>query len=581
MQRGQRRRNWHRFRAYLCLGVLVAGFGLLAVQLYRIQITDHTRYVALARRQHVTTERVPARRGTIYDRKFRKLALTRDVQSCFLAPNEVEDVAAVVLSLARALGLDSRQLFRKVEPRREKYFVWIKRHLSDREARRVEALALPGVHFRTEQQRVYPAGVLASHILGFTDIDGRGLEGLEYRFNAELTGQDGRRTVYRDGRRRRRQAGSEDDVPAKDGYDLVLTIDVAVQTIVEQELDRIMDEWAPRSATIIVLDVPTGEILALGNRPTYDPNRAGRFPADSRLNRAVACTFEPGSVFKPFVLAGALEDGLVTLDDELFCHLGYYKPERARGLHDHKPFGWLTVRDVVVQSSNIGMALIGERMGPRRLYETVRAFGFGERTGVELPGEAVGMVYPLTRWNSSSLSRVPMGHEVAATPLQVISAFNAIANDGVLVHPRVVRAVVDGRRGVGYRPAPAEKEAVLTPGVARTILRRVLADVVREGTGQRAGLTTYEVAGKTGTAQKLVEGRYSHSRFVSSFVCAAPVEVPRISVLVSVDEPSKGLNYYGGTVAAPSAARVVEATLLYLQVPPRALRLVELPSDRQ
>ena len=577
MSRLGSRGQWHRFRSWLCLGLLVAGFGLLVGQLYRIQVLEHGRYVALARRQQVTSEVIPARRGTLYDRRFRKLALTREVASAFVSPVEVEDPEGLSRELARVLGLDPGRLQEKIEGNRSRQFLWVKRHLGDREAARLRALGLGGVHFRSEPQRVYPAGRAASHVVGFTDIDGRGLEGLERRFDTLLTGRPGRRVLYRDGRRRIRPAGPGSEQPARDGYHLVLTIDVAVQGIVEDELDRIMERWKPRAATIIVMEVPTGEVLALGNRPTFDPNRPGRFPPEARLNRAVASTFEPGSVFKPFVVAGALEAGLVSLDEEIFAHLGYYKPARARGLRDHKPFGWLTVRDIVVKSSNIGMAIIGETMGAERLYRTARTFGFGEPTGVELPGEVAGTVHPLSHWNPTSVTRVPIGHEVSVTAVQLVAAFNAIANEGVWVAPRLVRAVVDSQRGRARRLPRPPSRRVLTSAVARTMFKEVLADVVREGTGRRARLTTYEVAGKTGTAQKLLEGRYSHSRFVSSFVCAAPVERPRISVLVTVDEPTAGSSYYGGTVAAPSAARVVEETLLYLQVPPEGVRLARRP----
>jgi cell division protein FtsI/penicillin-binding protein 2 len=567
--------EWHRFRAYLCLGGLLLGFALLAGQLYSIQVRDHDRYVGLARRQQLTSEVIPARRGTIYDRRFHKLALSREVKSCFLSPRDIEDPAQVASALARVLRVDAAALREKIESDRGRQFLWVKRQLSDEEAGRVEPLALRGVHLQVEYTRVYPVGQVASHIIGFTDIDGHGLEGLEARYDEALAGTPGRRPLYRDGRRRFRATGTQSDEPAQNGYDLVLTIDVGLQGIVEEELDRIVRDWKPAGATIIVLDVPTGEVLALGNRPTFDANEPGRVPAECRFDRAVGFSFEPGSVFKPFVVSGALQAGTVNLEDELFCHEGYYKPRQGQGLHDHKSFGWLTVRQVVVQSSNIGMALVGESMGIPLLHQTVRGFGFGERTGVELPGEVSGKVFPLGRWNPMSLTRIPMGHEVSVTPLQVVTAMNALANDGVLVPPRVVRAVVDPERGLAQVPAKPAPRRVIPAALARTMVRDVLAGVVREGTGQRAGLTSYEVAGKTGTAQKLVDGRYSHNQFVSSFACVAPAEKPRISVLVVVDGPTSGPSYYGGTVAAPSAARVVEESLFYLQVPPQSLRVVQ------
>ena len=567
--------EWHRFRAYLCLGGLCAGFALLAAQLYSIQVRDHERYVTLARRQQLTSEVIPARRGTIYDCKLHKLALTREVKSCFLSPRDVEDPAEAASVLARLLGVDAAALRQKVESERDRQFLWVKRQLSDEEAARVEAVTLRGVHLQVEQERVYPVGQLASHVVGFTDIDGHGREGVEARYDALLAGKPGRRALYRDGRRRCRAVGTLSDEPAQNGYDLVLTIDVALQGIVEEELDRIMRDWKPAGATIIVLDVPTGEVLALGNRPTFDANEPGRVPAECRFDRAVGFSFEPGSVFKPFVFSGALGAGTVDLEDEIFCHEGYYKPRQGQGLRDHKAFGWLTARDVVVQSSNIGMALIGESMGMPLLYRTVRNFNFGDRTGIELPGEVSGKVFPLPSWRPVSLTRIPMGHEVSVTPIQLATAMNALANDGVLVLPRVVRAVVDWEHGLAQQPERKDGRRVMPSALAQTMVKDVLANVVRKGTGQRAGLTTYEVAGKTGTAQKLVDGVYSHTRFVSSFACVAPVEKPRITVLVVVDAPTTGPSYYGGTVAAPSAARVVEESLFYLQVPPQPLRVAE------
>jgi cell division protein FtsI (penicillin-binding protein 3) len=575
MMQPKPKNEWYRFRAYLCLGGLFLGFALLAGQLYSIQVHDHDRYVTLARRQQLTSEVIPARRGTIYDRKFRKLALTREVESCFLSPREVQDPAGVASALARLLGVDASALRERIEREPGRQFLWVKRRLSDDEATQVEALGLRGVHLQAEYKRVYPVGGLASHIIGFTDIDGHGLEGLEARYEQLLAGKPGRRALYRDGRRRCRDTGTQSEEPAQNGYDLVLTIDVAVQGIVEEELDRIMNEWKPAGATIIVLDVPTGDVLALGNRPTFDANEPGRVPAECRFDRAVGFSFEPGSVFKPFVVSGALEAGTVDLEDELFCHQGFYQPRQGQGLHDHKAFGWLTVRNVVVQSSNIGMALIGESMGIPLLHQTVRSFGFGERTGIELPGEVPGKVFPQPSWRPVSLTRVPMGHEVAVTPIQVVTAMNTLGNDGVLVEPRVVRAVVDAEHGLAQQPSRPTGRRVIPSALAQTMVTDVLANVVREGTGQRARLTSYEVAGKTGTAQKLVDGSYSHNKFVSSFACLAPVQKPRISALVVVDAPTCGSSYYGGTVAAPSAARVVEETLFYLQVPPQPVRAAQ------
>jgi len=552
-------------------------FFVLIGRLAYIQLFQHSWYLERARIQHTLRLPLPACRGEILDRKGRTLATTIMVDSVFAEPRRIQDISGVARSLAWALDLDPGVLAAKLKEKSDKGFIWIKRKVSPEEARRVKELGLEGVGLRKEPKRVYPQGVLASHILGFVDIDCVGLEGAEKEFNRYLTGRDGFREYQRDGRGRLIYLPGAPEVPASDGDTLVLTIDSVIQHFAEEALDSAMETYAPMSATAIVLEPFTGEVLALANRPAFDPNRPGEFPPESRLNRAIVDIYEPGSTFKPVVLASAIEEGLVNPSDRFFCYNGVYQV-KARRLHDHRPHGWLTVRDILVKSSNIGMAQIGQLLGAERMYAYVRSFAFGEKTGIELPAEAAGKVYPLGKWSYYSVTSVPMGQEIGTTPLQLARAFCVFANGGFRVRPTILKGLCDEAGKVYTRKSSGLTWRVISPSTARTMVE-ILTGVVEEGTGRRAKLQDYVVAGKTGTSQKVVNGTYSHSKFVTSFVCFAPAERPRVLVLVMVNEPTKGGSFYGGTVAAPLAARVLEETLHYLGVRGRPRRTVTARAD--
>lgn len=563
--------KWHHFRGAFLLCVLLLGFVALAIRLVFLQIVDHEYYAKLAEDQQIMQEPIKARRGGFFDRMGRPLCVSVPARSVFVAPAEIEteEVPKVSQALSRVLSVDEEELRNSMLGRYDgKQFKWVKRRVSDYEAAAVAALRLKGVKFRTEYRRTFPQGVLAPHVIGHVNVDQEGQEGLERTLDKELAGKDGLETLECDGSRQPLLTERAKFEPVVHGSDVQLTIDAEIQRIVEDELSKAMEEWNPLSVTIIVMEVKTGRILALGNAPTFSPLRPANCDPKDRLNRAVSACYEPGSIFKPFVMAGFLDAKLGQLDDTIFCENGLFRV-RGRRLHDHHPYGWLTVSEVIEKSSNVGMAKIGLQMGAGRLFGTITAFGFGESTESGLPGEIGGIVTPFNKWNVYTVTSVPMGQEIAATPMQIITAFNAIANDGVLVKPQVVQTITEPDGEVLYKfEGPGAGRRVIRSETARHLIDPALVGVLLRGTGKAANVGVYPKFGKTGTAQKVAAtGGFAHSRFVSSFLCGGPVDDPRVTALVLIDEPRRGQSYYGGTVAAPAAGRIVEKTLKYLRAP--------------
>jgi cell division protein FtsI/penicillin-binding protein 2 len=551
--------------------VLLLGFVGLVVRLIFVQIVDHEYYARLAADQQILKQPIKARRGGFFDRMGRPICVSVPARSVFVAPAEIEldDVPKVSQELSRVLNVDETELRNAILGRYDgKEFKWVKRRVSDYEAAAAAALHLKGVKFRAEYRRTFPQGVLVPHVIGWVNVDQEGQEGLERTLDKELTGKDGLETLECDGSRRPLLTERAKFEPVVHGSDVQLTVDVEIQRIVEDELSRAMDEWNPLSVTIIVMEVKTGRVLALGNAPSFSPLRPGNCDPADRLNRAVCACYEPGSIFKPFVMAGFLDAKLGQLDDTIFCENGLFRI-RGRRLHDHHPYGWLTVSEVIEKSSNVGMAKIGLQMGAGRLFGTITAFGFGQSTESGLPGELEGIVTPFRKWSVYTVTSVPMGQEIAATPMQIITAFNTIANDGVLVKPQVVETITDADGKVLYKfEGPEAARRVIRSETARLLIDPALRGVIVRGTGKAANFGTYPKFGKTGTAQKVAtSGGFAHSRFVSSFLCGAPVDDPKVTALVLIDEPRRGQSYYGGTVAAPAAARIVEKTLKYLRAP--------------
>ena len=552
---------------------VVCLFTVLAIRLVQIQWCSHKTFSSQAESQQTRRVVLPARRGRIYDRNLQLLATSTPSPSVFVDPKHVKNLSRLAAALADALSLDAGRLYERLRANAKGRFVWVKRRLGAQEYAAFQAVdrdALSGVGVIWEEKRRYPLGRLACHVLGFVDVDGEGRGGVEQVFQDRLAGQPGTVALALDGLGRRRVVRPEPDTDARHGASLVLTLDAAIQQIAQEEVERGALEHEPQSATVVVLQVDTGEVLALANAPAFDPNAPGAAPPRHLLNCATQARYEPGSTFKPFILSAALQENVVALDDRLFCYNGVYRTGR-RVLHDHHPYGWLTTAQIVIKSSNIGIARIGEALGRDRMCGYLERFGFAQPTGIELPGELRGKVTPPERWSYYTTTSVPMGHEVAITPLRLAVAFNALANDGVMVAPTLAKAVVDDHFHMIDAPAAPGRQRVLSRDTAQAMLHDVLARVVEEGTGKRARLDRWRLGGKTGTAQKVLDdGTYSHSLYVSSFVCVAPVEAPLVTILVMFDGPTKGHSFYGGVVAAPVAARIASRVLEYLDVAPSA-----------
>lgn len=568
MSPGPLRRS-SRWRERCLAAVTLLVWLVLAGRLVQVQFWERDAFASRAARQQTLEERIAARPGDIFDRRGRLLATTMQVQSLYVVPDRIDDAGQIAKQLAEAVHLEAAEVRARIESARERHFLWIKRRLSDAELEAVRGLSLPEevCGFRPEFQRRYPQGAIAAHVLGLRDIDGVPRGGVEEGLDHLLHGTDGHRELVRDARGYVLAVRDGAAIAPRNGQSVTLTLDSVIQLFVERELDHVMSKWQPVSACAIVMEPRTGDVLAMASRPAFDPNNPGGAPEQAWSNTAVTTMFEPGSTFKPMVVAWALDHGVLRTDEEFDCERGAYRMGR-RTLHDHHAYGVLSVTDILVKSSNIGMAKIGERLGNDGLFAAATAFGFGRRSGIELPGELPGLLRPLKEWTSYSTGSVPMGQELAATPLQVIAAHAALANDGRMVSPHLLLTVP---RGTDYARNVVSSQ-VATPESARWLVETAMVQVVERGTGQRAQIDGVEVFGKSGTAQKIdpATGQYSSRRHVSSFVCGAPADDPRVLVLVSVNEPTQGGSDFGGTVAAPSAAAILRETLEYLREPDRA-----------
>lgn len=547
---------------------------VISGRLIYLQYVGHRQFKTVVTRQQVFKEKIPARPGDILDRNGRLLATTIVSNSLYVVPQRLKGTQKAI-QVCAALQLDQRHFLKRLNENGDKLFLWVKRRLTDAELAQIRALDLSddAWGFRQEYRRQYPQGTLAAHALGLRDIDGKGQGGLEEAFDHLICGQDGYRFLVRDAHGRVIEVRNDSRVAARNGETLVVTLDSIIQLYTERELQGIVKDWKPKSACAIVMDVKTCEVLALASVPTFNLNHPEQIEERAWKNTAIASIYEPGSTLKPFIVAAALEKGLVKRDDEFDCEYGEYRMGK-RLLHDHHSYGMLSLTDILVKSSNIGMAKIGERLTNAGLYEAVTAFGFGQKTGIQLPGELTGIVRPLKSWNIYSTGSVPMGQEIAVTPIQLITAHVALANQGKLLNPRLIRDQIDHNYFPRSEDEPAQvrplvSTPLVSPEVADWLVRVPMVETVERGTGRRAKLDEYTVFGKTGTAQKPDPrtGQYSSQLHVSSFICGAPAHDPRVLVLVVVNEPSVGENHYGGTIAGPPAAEILRKTLLYLRVP--------------
>jgi len=543
--------------------VVVAALALVWIcavlaRLSYLQLFQYGDYLSRARRQQQRIVEISPRRGVIYDRNLRELAMSIQVDSCFAVPSEISDPDMVAGLLSEVLDLSRDEIHGKLKVSRS--FVWIARKLPPEKVERLQSLNLRGIYFQKESRRFYPKRELASHVLGFVDIDEVGRGGIEHQFDSVIRSKPGRLLILADARHR---WYDRDEQSPGAGSSVVLTLDEKIQYIAEKELAAAIRQTRAKFGSIVVQDPHSGEILALANWPAFNPNTPGEARAEARLNRAVATIHEPGSTFKIVTLAGAIEEGLTHPNEWVDCQMGaiYIAGHRIR---DHKPFGVLNISQVMANSSDVGAIKIGLRMGAPKLYDYIRAFGFGQTTGIELPAETRGLLRGLNNWTPVSVGSISMGQEIGVTEVQTVSAFSAIANGGLLYKPRVVRGI---RQGEEFTPSVRpEPQRVVSPETAAT-MRRMFEGVILNGTGNLAQLDGYTAGGKTGTAQKIdpATGRYSLTEHIATFAGFAPLNEPAVTVVVVIDSPVGA--FHGGDVAAPIFRRVTQQVLAYLNVP--------------
>ena len=545
--------------------VLAAWAVIVIARLVQIQLVRHGEYVIKAARQQERTLALQPVRGSIIDRNGRILAESIAAESIYADPQAIVDRGQTSKALASvtALQMDAREIATKLTS--ASGFVWIARQLPLETTAAVKALKLPGVYFLDEHRRSYPRAMLAANVVGYAGVDGEGLAGIEHSFDAQVRGRAGRVTLLRDARRGMYLVGGEGPNRPIDGNDVVLTIDSVVQFIAKRALGRAVEQYHAAGGVAIVMDPRDGRILAMASNPSFDPNSYRDFSPDERRNRAVQDQYEPGSTFKIVTASAGLEEGVVTPSQILDCGDGFIQIGNTQiHEHGHNRYGLITFEDVMVHSSNVGAIRVGLALGQERFYRYIRRFGFGERSGVALPGEAQGRVRRTEQWSQLSNASMSIGQEIGTTPLQVLSAIATVANGGLRVQPRIVEKVVDAKGNAIYTPPQAAPVRVISEKTA-AVLNEILKTVVARGTGVQAALAEHVVAGKTGTAQKAGRGGYT-DKVVASFGGYVPADRPQLAILVVVDEP-KG-SEYGGTVAAPAFKEIAESTLRYLNVPP-------------
>jgi cell division protein FtsI (penicillin-binding protein 3) len=552
------------FRIYVLVGVFTLLLLGLMVRLFDIQVLQHRQLAELAERQHQRTIELRGKRGTIYDRRMRELALSVSRESLYVNPNEFPENAETVALLARILGLKETAVLEKIHSDRQ--FVWLKRKIPPREAAALHSLGIKGLGFVTESQRFYPKQGLAAQVIGFVGTDEAGLEGIEHAHESTLAGEAVRVVLDRDARGRpiALRAATWRELPR--GHDLVLTLDERLQFVAERELRAQVAKVGARGGVAIVMEPATGEILALANEPVFDANHFRDYSPKDWRERGTADTFEPGSTLKAIVAAAALEERLVKPDDMFFGEQGSIQVAGV-SIRDHEKFGWLTFREVLEKSSNVGTIKVGQRLGKDRLYNHLGRFGFGSRTGIDFPGEAPGLLRQPQQWSELSVASLAIGQELAVTPLQLVTAFSAIANGGVLMRPYLVKSIMNAAE-VMQEVTPVQVRRVLSEATARQVTG-LLQGVVSRGTGKAAAVEGYTVAGKTGSAQKFdaALGKYSGQKTIASFVGYLPAEHPRVAILVSLDEPQVAMAW-GGIAAAPVFSAIAQQAMRYLRVPP-------------
>jgi len=561
------REKWARVRIVM-IGTF---FGLLflavASRSFYLQILQHEELVKKAEKQHQRLVQLTPARGAIMDRNGTPLAVSVNMDSCFAEPRHIQDVEGTAAVLAPFLGTSKQELVRKFAGNRN--FVWLERRLPPEQASRIKNLKLRGIGFLSESKRFYPNMEVAAHVIGFTGVDPAGLEGVELKYDSVILGNTGYVITERDALGRDIAFKSAMVKNSEPGKNIILTLDKNIQYSAEKELAKAVTASGAKAGIAVVMESDTGRVLAMANYPTFNPNAYFRYSQPQLRNRAVSDSFEPGSTFKIFLVAGAMEEKLIKPTDTFNCENGSYTIA-DRTIHDDTHnYARLSVADIIKHSSNIGAAKIGMKLGDERLYQYLRSFGFGERTGIDLPGESPGNLRSKRRWYGVDLATISFGQGVSASAIQLTAAVSAVANGGMLMKPYIVERILDdsGREVQRFEPHPLHR--VISEDTARKLTSMLEGVTTSGGTGMNAAVNGFRVAGKTGTAQKVdpVTHGYSDTKRTASFVGFIPADKPKLTILVVIDEPKK--SPYGGVVAAPAFRSIALDALGALKITPR------------
>jgi len=537
----------------------------LIARLADLQIIRHKTLLEKSEKQpYRGTIKTHLGRGAIFDRKGNTLATNLGVESVFVVPQEVRDRKYTSRVLAATLNQSYNRIYKEVSSKKK--FAWIKRKAPVNEITHLKKSALSGVGFRPEQKRFYPKRELAANIIGFVGTDDLGLAGIEYAYQDKLKGIVYTQTLEQDEEGKNFQPLNNLPRSSIGNYDLMLTIDEVMQFTTEHLLKKQVEKYKADSGMAVVMDPNSGEIYAMANIPQFNPNSFNKFTPSLRKNNAVVSSYEPGSIFKPIVAAAALDQGISQPEEKFFCENGIYKVggKKIREASSHK-FGMLSMQEIIAKSSNIGAIKIAQKLGKDSFYEYIRKFGFGEKSKIRLPGVSSGLLGEIKNWTDLSLASISFGHEIAVTPLQMVAALSAIANGGVLMEPHITKAFMQEGKIV-KEIKPKKIRRVISEKTSRQMME-ILKFAVNDGTGKRAAVEGFDVAGKTGTAQKYIAATksYSKTEYISSFIGYAPAGDPRLVILVMIDNP-KGVNW-GGVVAAPVFRQIASKSLRYLNVP--------------
>jgi cell division protein FtsI (penicillin-binding protein 3) len=559
-------KKWLKFRIITLLLFFLVLFVALVSRAFQIQVLSHNILKELAERQHLKTLQVEQERGIIFDRNGEKLAASTMVHSVCADPSRIADPSEVAQKIAPIIGIDKRTIITKLS--KSKNFCWLARKIHDDQASRIEALNISGVFLIKEPKRSYPNGELAGRLIGFVGLDYTGLEGLELKYDSYLKASPEKLLWARDARGNRLYPRTEKPtVEQEESRNLILTIDSRIQHIVESNLTEAITEKSAKGGFVVVMDPKTGEILALADQPGFDPNKFSNYGVGKGKNKVITDCFDPGSTFKPFLAAAALEEKIAKESDRFFCENGSYKVS-DRVIHEanRKKYGHLTFHDILKYSSNIGCVKVSERLKKEKFYHYIKQFGFGSKTGIDLPGEVSGLLRPQQNWTRVDMSTIAFGQGISVTAIQLVTALSAIANEGLLMKPHIVRAVVDKQGHIIQKFSPTPVRQVVSPKTAKR-LTAILKDVVGEadGTGKKAQIPNVAVAGKTGTSQKFDFSRrvYSSERVRTSFMGFFPADNPQIAMLVTLDEPQR--DKWGGVAAAPVFKNIGEQILTGLK----------------